>query len=68
MRLIVQTALTGAALMSTVMQFVAGRDTETGKNLRTAGMLFLLLSSIVGITWSLLERGNVHGSDDEAEL
>jgi hypothetical protein len=54
--------------MSTLMQFVAGRDTETGKNLRSAGLVFLLLNAIVGITWSLLERGNVHGSDDEAEL
>jgi hypothetical protein len=68
MRIILQTAFTGAALLSTLMQYVAGRDTKTGKELRIAGAVFLLLSSVVGITFSLLERGEGHGSDDEAEL
>lgn len=68
MRIILQTALTGAALMSTLMQYVAGKDTETGKSLRIAGAVFLLLSSVAGITFTLLERGKNDGSDDAAQL
>lgn len=68
MMLILQTALTGAGLLSTLMQFVAGRDTETGRNLRIAGAAFVLLSSAVGICGALMERRGTCGTDDEALL
>jgi hypothetical protein len=68
LKLIIQTALTGAAAMSCVMQFAAGKDTKTGKNLRLASIIFLTFASLMNLCWSLLERGEQHGSDDAEEL
>lgn len=68
MRIILQTALTGAGAMSFFMQFVAGRDTETGRRLHVAASAFLVAATLMNFLWLLLDREDKYGTDDEAEL
>lgn len=68
MKLILQTALTGAGAMSFLMQYVAGRDTETGRSLRIAASVFLLAGTVMNILWLLLDREDNNGRHAEEEL